>query len=142
MVWNTDLKSTPKFVLLRLADFAADDGGKVFPGVKRVARDTGLCLRAVRDAYRVLEDCGVLVMVAAEDPANHLPREYRIDLDRLRELAVASSPTADELDIPTTPPPAPDAVPPGISCLPPRHQMPHPRHQMPYPPAPDAANPS
>lgn len=88
MVWRARLPSTQKLVALRLADFAWDDGGRIFPGNARVARECGLTVRAVRDALRALESAGLLVLMAQERPGQHMPREYRFSLDALAALAV------------------------------------------------------
>lgn len=86
LVWSANLPSTQTLVAVRLADFADDDGGRVFPSNARVARECGLSDRSVRDTMRTLESIGVLVLVAMERPGQHLPREYRIDLDVLAGL--------------------------------------------------------
>lgn len=84
LTWaHRGLDATAKLVLLRLADFAADDGANVFPTVDRVAEDTSLSERAVRTALRRLEEAGALVLVAREDSGRHRAREYRINLDFL-----------------------------------------------------------
>ena len=81
MVWtDRELDATAKLVLIRLADFAADDGTNIFPSVGRVAQDTSLSERAVRTALRRLEEGGALILVAREDSGRHKAREYRIDL--------------------------------------------------------------
>ncbi|TWB22149.1 helix-turn-helix protein [Nitrospirillum amazonense] len=81
LVWAVrGLDATAKLVLLRLADFSDDTGGQIFPSVGRVADDTGLSERAVRQALRRLEDTGALRLVAKEDSGRHRAREYRIEL--------------------------------------------------------------
>lgn len=93
MVWRAKLTSgTVKLVAARLADFADDEGGRVFPSNARVARDCAISDRAVRDAMRALEAIDVLILVAAERPGQHLPREYRFNLDALAALAEAADP--------------------------------------------------
>lgn len=85
--WECSLPidSTAKFVLVRLADFADDRGGNIYPSLARVANDCGLTDRAVRSAVRRLEAAGVLTVEQKEDPGRHRPRLYRIDLHALRE---------------------------------------------------------
>lgn len=124
MVWDADLKSTPKFVLLRLADLGNDHGGSIYPSVKRVAADTGLTTRAVREAYRLLEGCGVLELVAKEDPTRHQPRKYQINLDRLYELSAGRAPPTGNADDLTTPPPECSSPIPGTTFPPPRNVVP------------------
>ncbi|MGF7173359.1 helix-turn-helix domain-containing protein [Azospirillum doebereinerae] len=84
LVWRTTLPSgTQKLVAARLADFADDDGGRVFPSNARIARDCSISDRAVREAMRALVAINVLVLVAEERPGQHRPREYRFNLDEL-----------------------------------------------------------
>lgn len=109
LVWKAKLPSTQKLVAVRLADFADDDGCRVFPSNARVARECGLSDRAVREACRALESCGALVLVAMEQPGKHLPREYRFDLAVLERLAEAQN---------DTPKGGGNHVPPGTSFRP------------------------
>jgi len=55
--WNTDLPTTPRFVLLTLAKHA-DANGAAFPAVSRLCELTGLKERAVREALRLIEVSG------------------------------------------------------------------------------------
>ena len=57
--WAVRLRGTEKLVLIRLADLADRDGAS-WPAVSRVARDTGLCDRAVRYAITAIENAGFL----------------------------------------------------------------------------------
>lgn len=92
LVWKLDgLTATQKFVLLRLADFADDDGGSVFPSVPKVATDCGLTDRAVQKAIRSLEEVGLLVLVHEAVFSKRRPREYRI--------AIAGEPDAPVNDV-------------------------------------------
>lgn len=86
MVWKADLPSTAKLVLLRLADFASDDGGRIFPAVSTIAAECGLGERTVQDQLRALEARGVLCLVREAVCATRRPREYRIDLSTLEAL--------------------------------------------------------
>lgn len=109
LVWRARLPSTQKLVAARLADFADDDGCRVYPSNARVARECGLSDRAVREACRALEACGVLVLVAAERPGQHMPREYRFDLESLGRM---------EKDRGDTPNGRGNHVPPGTTFRP------------------------
>ncbi len=72
----------------------------------------------MRETFRDLENIGVLVLVNREDPTRHRPREYRINLDRLHELAATSS------------------------VAPPEPRSPIPGTWFPHPPEPRSAYPS
>lgn len=111
-IWDGGPKgSTMRFVLIALADNANDDG-ECWPSVATVARKTGLCERAVRQALRQLEVGGWLKtkIGGGRGGANR----YVIN-------------------------PAQNA--PGTTC-PPAPNSPPPRHDVPPPPAPHAPEPS
>jgi len=88
LVWRADLDATTKIVALRLADFADDGGGSIYPSVPRVARDCGLGERSVQGALRRLQNDGVLVMVREADFSRRLAREYAFDLAALEAMTV------------------------------------------------------
>ena len=107
LIWDAGPQgSTKRFVLIALADNANDDG-ECWPSVATIARKTGICERAVRNAIRNLEVEGWLVtdISAGRKGAN----KYHI----------ITAPHAPRHQMP--PPPAPNAPLP-------RHQMP-PNHQ-------------
>ena len=80
MVWNTKLSSTDKLVLLYYADRAADDGSKIFPGVKTVARNTGLSERTVQYVTKKMIKNGYLIQVGWSD---YRTKMLRINISRL-----------------------------------------------------------
>ncbi len=88
LVWRAGLDATTKIVALRLADFADDDGGSIYPSVPRVARDCGLGERSVQGALRRLQNDGVLVMVREADFSRRLAREYAFNLSALETMTV------------------------------------------------------
>lgn len=88
MAWSARFDGTAKLVLLRLCDFADDDGNRVFPTVKRVAEDCGISVRTTQEALRRLESAGVLVMVRDADAGARRPREYRVHVPALASRIV------------------------------------------------------
>lgn len=60
LVWNTNLSSIEKLVLLYYADRANDDGSKIFPSNKTVMNATSLSERSVRNATKRLIEKGYL----------------------------------------------------------------------------------
>lgn len=122
-VWRADLDSTAKLVLLRLADFADDDGGRVFASVPRIAADCGLGERTVQTAMRRLQAAGLLVMVAEADAKARRPRRYRIDV---AAVTAAARPSREEEGVqevrPTgagdAPLPVQEMHPPGAGAAP------------------------
>lgn len=59
-IFDTDLPTTEKFVLIALADYAADDGESVYPSLDTVRKKTSLSVRAVQIATKSLEEKGYL----------------------------------------------------------------------------------
>ena len=59
-VWEWDLPSNEKIVLLAYADHAAHDGSSVFPSISRIAEKTGYGERWVQLITRKLEAMGLL----------------------------------------------------------------------------------
>src|SRR3990167_6636563 len=84
MVWQSDLPSERKFILLKLADHADDEGRRVFPSVASIAWHIGASERTIQRHMKALRDEGILEIVA---PAlYHWPTEYRIRGDKLSPL--------------------------------------------------------
>lgn len=96
LIWPIKIPAPEKLVLLRLADFADDDGAHIFPSLRRLADETGYEERSVRRMLRRLEGEGdddrkpsppkLLDLVAEADAARKRPREYRIMVPELRRL--------------------------------------------------------
>lgn len=68
MVWDLELRSNKKFVLLAYADHANDDGSGVFPTYRRVAHKTGYSREQVRRITRELVAEGLMEKVAEATP--------------------------------------------------------------------------
>lgn len=79
-VWELDLPSTAKVVLLCLADHANDEGAHVYPSVGLTAAKCSLSERAVQNALRDLREDGILVEVR-KGGGRGRTTEYRIDLN-------------------------------------------------------------
>ena len=86
MVWPTGLDSSAKLVLLRMADYADDEGSRVFPAVPTIARETSLSERTVQTSLRKLQKEQIISVVQEADHGKRRPREYRIDLKKLASL--------------------------------------------------------
>lgn len=99
LVWQLDLSSNRKFVLLELADHADPDGRHVFPSQEFIARRTGYSTRQIRRILRELEFCpdpvdgrcsheppepphlGLIVPVAYMKGGRGMATEYELHLD-------------------------------------------------------------
>jgi hypothetical protein len=129
-IWDVQIKerdglsiAARKFILLRLADVANDEGENVKLGVKRIARETGLSDRTVQKAIAGFVDEDLMELIAEEDPYLRKPRVYKLHVENISKLAslkadasgtgAASSP--GEAETPRnvfTPPPKTTATPP------------------------------
>ena len=79
-VWLTPLTPTEKLVLLNLASHGNDGGQNAYPGVQRIAAQTGLTRRAVQKTLRHLADKG---NIAAVGRGGRGTVRYALVLDRL-----------------------------------------------------------
>ena len=86
MVFDAQLKSNQKLVMLALADHANDMGGRVFPSIERVAHKVCLSKRQVQRIMTDLRKEGLIHMT--HKASRHRPREYRIDLVKLKAIMV------------------------------------------------------
>ena len=69
-------------VLLALADWADDEGGRVYPSLAKVGAKSRLTIRQVRRIMRKLEADGVITKVHDGGP-EHKPSQYEINPDIL-----------------------------------------------------------
>lgn len=98
-VLYADLPIYEKMVLGVLADHADDQGEGAWPSVERIALLSGrISTRQVQRCLRKLEDMR-LISVAAE-ATRHRPTEYRLHLDRIRDLWLETGVTTSR---PTSP---------------------------------------
>lgn len=84
MVFDAQLNTTQKFVLLALADHADGEGGGIFPSVETVARKCSLSDSAVRKAIRALKKHGLLIQV--REGCGNCTNLWRIDCNALNSL--------------------------------------------------------
>jgi hypothetical protein len=76
-VWEHEFQPNEQLVMLALADFADDEGGGIFPSVKRVAWKTGYSKRNTQRIISELRERGVLVEV--RQSGRRRATEYRIE---------------------------------------------------------------
>ena len=84
-VWQLDLPSTEKLVLLKLADCADDAGANTYPSVQTLGSCCGLSRRAVQYVLRKLEDAG-LIEVQKRAVFDH-STVYRVRAERGAKIA-------------------------------------------------------
>ena len=89
MVWAAhpeNLCGIEKSILLRMADFAADDGSSVYPGISRLERDTGFSETTIKKFIKILIEKKILIKIKEHNSETHSPNVYRIDVDVLQNL--------------------------------------------------------
>lgn len=85
LCWKVRLSATEKLVLLRLADFADDQGFNIYPAVQTISDDCGVGRRAAQLTLKKLVDVGILVVIN-QGGGRRRTTEYAIDLDHLKQL--------------------------------------------------------
>lgn len=73
-------------ILLAMADWASDDGSRVFPTTRQLAAKSRMTERQVRTCTRQLEQDGVIVLVSAATGRPGQANEYRIVLKELQPI--------------------------------------------------------
>jgi hypothetical protein len=88
LIFATVLPTSAKLVALRLAD-ATDPGAPLIASitVKQLAADCGITSRRAQGLLRELEAASVIALQLEGDPGRKSPRQYRLDVDRLRVLS-------------------------------------------------------
>jgi hypothetical protein len=77
----------PLILALSLADFASDDGQRIYPAVKTMAKKTRQSARTVQRQLRMLEKTGWLICVRRNGDGSRSPTHYRIDPEWIRDPA-------------------------------------------------------
>ncbi len=89
LVWeccNTKLSSTEKAVLVRMADFASDDGTDIFPSLNRLQRNLGFYKDTIARVIKSLEKKSVIRKIKLYDKNTNKAASYEINVDALLEL--------------------------------------------------------
>ena len=85
-VWEADLPSTEKFVLLNFVDFSNDKTGTAWPTQRSIARKAGLGCQTVNRTIKRLCDKGVLVWSRRSAEGKSTSNVYRINIVALRDI--------------------------------------------------------
>jgi helix-turn-helix protein len=80
-VFDLDLSSTEKLVLLAMTDHASPDGSGCYPSIDTLAKKTSLSPRSVQGAIRSMEKAGFLLRIGKAKGGRRVTTEYSIDLD-------------------------------------------------------------
>ena len=100
-VFELDIASTWKLVLLAMADHARDDGTGCYPSVELLAKKTSQSRRGVQKILRLLEDAG---LIAASKVSRGGPRhstEYKLTLHNREPRSLFAS-TQPRTPVPET----------------------------------------
>jgi hypothetical protein len=87
LCWQVPLQSLEKLVLLRLADYADDDGGNIYPSIATIAHFCGMSPRAVQYILKKFMGEGLVLIVGNETGGRGRTRHYCIDLERAGQMA-------------------------------------------------------
>jgi DNA-binding transcriptional MocR family regulator len=87
MVYATKLgNANRKAVALKLADYARDDGGRVYPSLARISEETEVSKSTVQRSVRELLKMGILSVVKRGGAGPKATTEYKFNMDRLAKL--------------------------------------------------------
>ena len=86
-VWDQDLPTTKKMLLLAIADHCDDDGDNAWPSKARLSKKVGINASYIRRLLRELEDDGWLVTQTQrggtlQTATDKRPNLYRINIER------------------------------------------------------------
>jgi len=96
LAWNVHSVVGPaKVVLIRLCSMADDAGGRLYPGVPRLAADCGLSDRSVQRALSALSADGYLTVAAEANTSTAKTRSYQIQVEKLTSTPVTVSPVTE-----------------------------------------------
>ena len=89
LVWEVEFPtSTQKLLLLRVADYADDDGAGIYPSISEVARQVGASERQIQYAIRAFENACMIERVTEGGSGPKRTNVWRINVDLLAELAL------------------------------------------------------
>ena len=85
-VWELDLPSTQKLVLLAMADHANDFGRQCFPSIEHLAWKSGCSERSVQRLIRELEAVGIVVTTRRSRGGRNKVNQYWIRPEKGKKL--------------------------------------------------------
>lgn len=89
MVWeicNKKISPTEKFLLVKIADSANDDGSSIFPGLNNLENHTGLNKRTIRTIINKLIEKGILIKIRDYDRKLNKNSVYKINVPILKSF--------------------------------------------------------
>lgn len=89
LVWEIPFPTaTQKLIMLRMSDYADDDGNSVFPSMDQIARQVGAKERATQYAVRALEGADLLRCVHKGGNGPQDTNRWMLGVDLLAQLAL------------------------------------------------------
>lgn len=89
LVWEIEFPTaTQKLLLLRVADYADDEGQGIYPSIKEVARQLGASERQVQYAIKALESVKMLERVEFGGTKEQRTNVWTLNVDLLAQLAL------------------------------------------------------
>lgn len=95
MVWDDhsgNLTGIEKSILLRLADFAADNGTQIFPSLTTISQDTSHSRSTVIRTLQALESKKYIKKTNRQKNVTNITNLYRIDIDKLKKGSITVTP--------------------------------------------------
>jgi len=88
MVWDIELPTTAqKLILLRLADYAADSGGSVWPARETLAKACGCDESTIKRTLKAFRECGLLHLVREGGAGPKDTNEWLLNVELLIALS-------------------------------------------------------
>jgi hypothetical protein len=88
LVWDIEFPTqSQKLIMLKLADYASDTGGSVFPATETLADKVGCDERTVQRAIKAFRDVGLLHLVRAGGTKPGATNEWQINITMIGWLA-------------------------------------------------------
>jgi len=89
LVWKIKFPSqTQKLLLMRMADFAHENGTNVYPAIETVAEDMGASRRQTQYAIKSLESCSLVNRIRSGGKGNKNTNQWNINTELLVSLAL------------------------------------------------------
>lgn len=97
LVWDrAPYEGNALVVLLALADWASEDGTKVYPSMQTLADKARISKRTAQRIVQQFESDGVLILVGSAIGGRAKTKEYKIDLERVQVCHPLSKGCQDE----------------------------------------------
>lgn len=88
LVWDIEFPTqSQKLIMLKLADYASDTGGSVFPAMETLAEKAGCDERTAQRALKAFRECGLIHLVRAGGTGPKATNEWKLNVQLIGWLA-------------------------------------------------------